>query len=132
MNVSINAHIGREHYCTEIRTATNLIIADEPTDNGGEGMGFSPHELLAAALGGCTNATVRMYADRKGWPLEAIDTHVSIEHGDSFDVTHIKRTVRFTGNLTAEQRERLLYIANRCPIHRTLTGAIDVHTDLLD
>lgn len=131
MTFSINAHIGREHYRTEIRTATHLLIADEPPSNGGEGSGFNPHELLIAALGGCTNATVRMYADRKGWPLEAIDTHVTIEHGDSFDTTHIKRTVRFTGDLTDEQRERLLYIANRCPIHRTLTGAIDVTTEML-
>lgn len=130
MSHSIDAHIGRDHYRTEIRTATNTIIADEPVDNGGMGLGFSPHQLLAAALGGCTNATVRMYADRKEWPLEAIDTHVVIEHGDSFDTTVIHRTVRFTGALTGEQRDRLLQIAERCPIHRTLSGTVKIETKM--
>ena len=110
---TINAHIGRDHYRMEIRTATNLLIADEPVDNGGEALGFSPHQLLAAALGGCTNATVRMYADRKEWPLEAIDTKVTIKHGESFDITRIHRHIRFTGELTDEQRKRLLQIAER-------------------
>lgn len=130
MSYSAHAHIGREHYRQEVRTDINQIISDEPTDNGGKGLGFSPHQLLAAALATCTNATVRMYADRKEWPLEAIDTKVELQHGDSFDQTHIKRTVRFTGNLDEQQRERLLQIANRCPIHRTLTGAIDVSTEV--
>ena len=131
MSHSIDAHIGRDHYRTEIRTATNSIIADEPVDNGGMGLGFSPHQLLAAALGGCTNATVRMYADRKEWPLEAIDTHVVIEHGESLDVTTIHRTIRFTGALTDEQRSRLLHIAERCPIHRTLSGELKIETRMV-
>lgn len=116
----------------EIRTASNSLIADEPLDNGGKDLGFSPHELLAAALGGCTNATVRMYADRKEWPLEAIDTKVTIEHGDTFDVTVIHRQIRLTGALSEEQRTRLIQIADRCPIHRTLTGNVTIDTELLN
>ena len=131
MTYTINAHIGRDHYRTEIRTATHLLIADEPVDNGGEALGFSPHQLLAAALGACTNATVRMYADRKEWPLEAVDTKVTIEHGASFDVTRIHRSIRFTGELTDEQRDRLRQIAERCPIHRTLSGDVKIETELL-
>ncbi|HRO38817.1 MAG TPA: OsmC family protein [Flavobacteriales bacterium] len=130
MTYSVNAHIGRDHFRTEIRTATQLIIADEPHSNGGQDLGFSPHELLAAALAGCTNATLRMYADRKQWPVEAIDTQVEIEHGESFDVTHIHRTIRLTGPLTGEQRERMLQIANRCPIHRTLSGDLAIESKL--
>ena len=91
---SINAHIGRDHYSTEIRTDNHTLIADEPASNGGRDLGFTPHQLLAAALGGCTNATVRMYADRKKWQLEAMDTQVTIEHGDTFDTTTIHRTLR--------------------------------------
>lgn len=128
MSHSIDAHIGRDHYRVEIRAATNSIIADEPVENGGMGLGLSPHQLLAAALGACTNATVRMYADRKAWPLEAIDTHVVIEHGDSFDQTNIIRSLRFTGDLSDEQRTRLQQIAERCPIHRTLTGEVKIET----
>lgn len=127
---SVNAHIGREHYRTEIRTATQLIIADEPISNGGQELGFCPHELLIAALAGCTNATLRMYADRKEWPLEAVDTHVAIDHGETFDQTRIHRAIRLTGPLTAEQRERLLQIANRCPIHRTLSGDLAIRSEL--
>lgn len=131
MSHTIDAHIGRDHYRTEIRTDTHTLIADEPPSNGGKDLGFTPHQLLAAALGGCTNATVRMYADRKEWPLEAIDTQVNIEHGDSFDTTRIHRTIRFTGALSQEQRDRLLQIAERCPIHRTLSGDLSIRTELV-
>lgn len=131
MSHSINAHIGRDHYRMEIRTDTHTLIADEPASNGGKDLGFTPHQLLAAALGGCTNATVRMYADRKEWPLEAIDTHVLIEHGENFDTTRIHRSVRFTGELSQEQRQRLLTIAEKCPIHRTLSGDVRIQTELL-
>lgn len=130
MDPFINAHIGRDHYRTEVRTAIHLLVADEAVTNGGENLGPSPHELLAAALGACTNITVRMYADRKQWPLEAMDTQVVIEHGETFDTTRIKRTIRFTGALSDEQRERLLQIAQRCPIHRTLAGELSIDTGL--
>lgn len=131
MSNTIRAHIGREHYRVEICTSSHTFIADEPERNGGGGRGFTPHELLAAALGGCTNITLRMYADRKQWPLEAVDTQVEVEHGETFDTTHIKRTIRLTGPLSGEQRERLLQIAGRCPIHRTLAGQTDIRTELL-
>ncbi|MCB0773549.1 MAG: OsmC family protein [Flavobacteriales bacterium] len=131
MSTSIQAHIGRETFTTAIRTAEHTLVADEAKAAGGGGRGFTPHELLAAALGGCTNITLRMYADRKQWPLEAVDTQVEVEHGETFDTTHIKRTIRLTGPLSGEQRERLLQIAGRCPIHRTLAGQTDIRTELL-
>lgn len=131
MSYIAQTHIGRDRYRMEIRTASNTLIADEPLDKGGKDLGFSPHELLAAALGGCTNATVRMYADRKEWPLEAIDTKVTIEHGETFDDTMIHRSIRFTGDLSEEQRTRLLQIAERCPIHRTLIGNVKIDTESL-
>lgn len=129
MSHTIDARIGRDRYRTEIRAGRHLLIADEPQENNGQDLGFTPHQLLAAALGACTNATLRMYADRKGWPLEAVDTHVEITHGDTFDTTEIHRRIRFTGELSQEQRERLLQIAERCPIHRTLTGELRIRTE---
>jgi len=128
MNTVTHTHIGREHYRMEVRMANLLLIADEPTDNGGSGQGFSPHHLLAASVGTCTSATVRMYADRKGWPLEAVDTEVAITHGESLDITHIHISIRFTGALDDTQRARLLQIAEHCPIHRVLTGTISIDT----
>ncbi|MBS1570414.1 MAG: OsmC family protein [Bacteroidetes bacterium] len=130
MNFSVqtNAHIGRDAYRTEIQVRHHQLIADEPEANGGKDLGPTAHELLAAALCACTNATVRMYADRKQWPLEAIDTSVTVEHGASFDDTRITRTVHFTGDLSDEQRARLMQIADRCPIHRTLGGTIQITT----
>ena len=130
MNYTTHTHIGRDHYRMEVRTATLKLIADEPADNGGTGQGFSPHQLLAAALGTCTNATLRMYADRKEWPLEAVDTEVVITHGESVDITDIQLSIRFTGDLDEAQRARLLQIAKRCPIHRTLSGNITINTKL--
>lgn len=125
----IDAHIGRDRFRTEIRAGRHLLIADEPKESSGQDLGFSPHQLLAAALGACTSATVRMYADRKEWPLEAVDTQVEITHGDTFDTTEIHRRIRFTGELSQEQRARLLQIAERCPIHRTLMGELRIHTE---
>ncbi|MGV9013084.1 MAG: OsmC family protein [Flavobacteriales bacterium] len=131
MNYTTHTHIGRDHYRMEVRTATLKLIADEPADSGGTGQGFNAHQLLAASLGACTNATLRMYADRKEWPLEAIDTEVAISHGESFDITEIKRSIRLTGDLDQTQRTRLLEIADRCPIHRTLSGTISIGTKLV-
>ena len=131
MNHSTHTHIGRDHYRMEVRNATLTVIADEPADNGGTGQGFNAHELLGASLGACTNATLRMYADRKGWPLEAIDTEVMISHGETFDITNIQRHIRFTGALDETQRARLLQIADRCPIHRALSGTVTINTKLV-
>lgn len=131
MNYTTHTHIGRDHYRMEVRTATLKLIADEPAESGGTGQGFNAHQLLAASLGACTNATLRMYADRKEWPLEAIDTEVSITHGESFDITEIKRSIRLTGDLDQTQRTRLMEIADRCPIHRTLSGTISIGTKLV-
>lgn len=128
MSHMTHTHIGRDHYRMEVRTATLKLIADEPATNGGTGQGFNAHELLAASLGACTNATLRMYADRKEWPLEAIDTEVEITHGESVDITAIQLSIRFTGDLDEAQRARLLQIAERCPIHRTLSGNITINT----
>lgn len=128
--VTINASIGNEPYLVEIKSPTgNRIIADEPVEKGGRDKGFSPKELLVSALGACTCATVRMYADRKAWNLEKVEA--AIELVEETGQTKFIRKLQLTGNLDEEQRARLLTVANACPIHKILTHAIVVETVLL-
>jgi putative redox protein len=111
-----------------VRVGPHSLVADEPVAAGGEDAGLAPHEWLLAGLGACTSMTVKMYADRKGWPLESIEVSVDGEHeGGAFVM---KRAVRVKGDLTEEQRTRLLEIANKCPVHKTLTGTIRIESTI--
>ncbi len=114
------------------------LIADEPIAYGGTDEGFSPYQLLSAGLGACTSMTIRMYARRKNWPLEHVSvdiTHNKIHatdceqcHTETGKIDQFKRVVSLTGDLDPAQRQRLLEIADRCPVHRTLHSEIDVVT----
>ncbi|MDG1170368.1 MAG: alpha/beta fold hydrolase [Sulfitobacter sp.] len=114
-------------------------LADEPQAYGGTNKGMSPYGFLSAGLGACTSMTIRMYARRKGWPLTHISVDVSHDKvhaqdaetgsGDKIDTWY--RRIRLTGDLTAAQRQRLLEIADKCPVHRTLERASQVVTELL-
>jgi uncharacterized OsmC-like protein/pimeloyl-ACP methyl ester carboxylesterase len=114
-------------------------LADEPQAYGGTNKGMSPYGFLSAGLGACTSMTIRMYARRKGWPLTHISVDVSHDKvhaqdaetgsGDTIDTWY--RRIRLTGDLTAAQRQRLLEIADKCPVHRTLERASQVVTELL-
>lgn len=102
------------------------LSADEPVDAGGDDAGPAPHELLLAALGSCTAMTLRAYAERKGWPLRDVRVRLT---GSSADGKYaISRRLALTGELDAEQRRRLVEIAEKCPVHRTLTGEIVIET----
>lgn len=128
----VNAHIGKELYKTTIQTATNnTIISDEPEEVGGKNLGFNPKELLAAALSACTSATLRMYADRKGWDLAEVKVEVQLERDMKENKSFITRKVELLGNLDEEQRAKLLVIANSCPIHKILTNPIEITTSLV-
>lgn len=117
-------------------------IADEPVAVGGDDSGPSPYELLVSALGACTAMTLRMYARQKGWPLEAVRVRLRHERVHATDcadcdrsgarVDRIERLVSIDGPLDADQRARLLEIADRCPVHRTLEGRIEVVTRAVD
>ncbi|PQJ35857.1 osmotically inducible protein C [Salinibacter sp. 10B] len=129
-----------DEYRTEIRAGQHSLVADEPEDVGGGDEGPTPYDYLLAALGSCTGMTLRMYADRKGWPLEEACVRLSHEkvHADDCEhcdqaegkVDRIEREIDVKGDLTQEQRQRLLEIANKCPVHRTLHSEIDVQSSL--
>ena len=123
----VTANNGKENYLIEIQTPTgNKLVADEPIGKGGQDNGFSPKELLASALAACTSATVRMYCNRKGWDLKNI--YIEIELIEEEGNTVFKRVLKFEGNISEEQRTRLLAVANACPIHKILTNSISIDT----
>lgn len=107
-------------------------LADEPLEAGGGNQGPTPTRLLLSSLGACTAMTVRMYATRHSWPLAGVDVGLEFnpEGAPAGGGSDIRRTVTLHGALSPEQRERLLEVANKCPIHRVLTGRIRIHTSL--
>jgi putative redox protein len=123
------AHIGRDHWRTEIVASGHAITADEPETLGGANAGPAPYDLLLASLGACTAITLRMYADRKEWPMESLD--VSLRLTGPKEARIIERTLAITG-LDAEQQARLADIAERTPVTLTLKGGIAIDTRLAD
>lgn len=125
---------------TEIAAGRHRLVADEPESVGGTDAGPTPYDLLGAALGACTSMTLRMYADRKEWPLEEAIVHLTHSKVHASDcerceteegkIDRIERSIEVKGDLSDDQRQRLLEIANKCPVHRTLHGEIDVPTRL--
>lgn len=110
----------------EVTIGSHVLIADEPLDKGGADAGPGPHELLLASLGACTAITLRLYATRKGWPLADVDVQLTgRQEGERFA---IDRRLRFRGTLDADQRARLVEIATKCPVHRTLSGTVTIDT----
>ncbi len=113
-----------------VRSGAYAFIADEPRAVGGLGSGPDPYGMMAAALGACTAMTIRLYADRHGWPLERVQ--VSVEHHRaSLDARDLfERSISLEGPLDGDQRQRLLEMAEKCPVHRTLDRGSDVRTRL--
>jgi putative redox protein len=124
-----------------ITVGPHSLIADEPRDLGGTDRGLDPYDLLCAALGSCTSMTLALYARRKGWPLERVDVRLRHDRIHAADCAEcetragkldlIVREIALAGPLTDEQRQRLLEIADRCPVHRTLTSEIVIRTALV-
>lgn len=126
-----------EKFQTDIRMGEHRLTADEPREAGGQGSGPDPYDLLLASLGACISMTLTLYAERKGWPLEGVEvelSHQKVYAEDCADcdrpedkgvmLDRIERRVELKGPLDETQRQRLLEIAGKCPVHRTLSGNV--------
>ncbi|KWV95984.1 bifunctional alpha/beta hydrolase/OsmC family protein [Erythrobacter sp. AP23] len=131
---------GHGKFGTEVHTKSHRFVADEPTSYGGDDTGPTPYDLLNAALGTCTAMTMKMYADKKGWPLEGVTVEVIHERNHKDECDHVEameegrqmqalnRKIALHGeDLDEDQRRRIIEIADKCPVHRTLEGELHVH-----
>ena len=125
--MEVRVHRGQGKLQHVIEIGQHRLLTDVPEALGGEDTGPEPHDLLAAALAACTAITVTMYARRKGWPLDDID--VRIEHGKLDQAYVLTRRIAYVGSLSVEQREMLTAVANKCPVHKTLSGEIRIVTE---
>ena len=133
---------GPQGYAQRVIAGPHVVPADEPESLGGTDTGPTPYDYLLAALGACTNITVRMYADRKKWPLEGVSTtlrHTRIHARDCEDcetttglVDDVEKRLVLKGPLEAAQRERLVEISKKCPVHKTMLGETRIRTVLED
>lgn len=122
-------HIGTQKYKCTIVWRNGELILDEPESIGGESLGPDPFSTLLASLAGCTLSTLRMYIDRKGWDIPQIHVSVNMEQKiDKETTTTISRRISFTNVVPQEQKDRLLVIAEKCPISRILKGSSIINT----
>jgi uncharacterized OsmC-like protein len=129
-------HVPGTTYQTRIDTGDLALIGDEPIESGGDGLGPNPYELLLAALGHCTVLTILLYARRKGWPVDGVSVRANHERlvvTEEIDgelirkkVERIVQEIALQGNLDEDQRARLIEIAGKCPVHRTITGDLEI------
>lgn len=126
----VKATIGKDRYKTVIQTDNHSLIGDEPTESGGTDLGPDPYEFILAGLATCTAATLRMYADRKGWDLEQLEIELSlqVERVGTKQTTNILRELNFIGSLDESQKTTLLNIAEKCPVHKMLSNPIVITT----
>ncbi len=126
----VTAIIGKDHYRTELIASGKTVIADEPEDVGGTNQGPAPGEFLMISLASCTAITLRMYSDRKKWAVDKIKVEVGFEKAEF--KTIFTREIYLEGNLSVEERQKLLEIAEKCPVHKTLSNPIEIATRLVD
>jgi putative redox protein len=122
MRASARREDGTLRHAVEMRGHT--LVADEPKDEGGDDSGPSPQELLAASLASCTAITMEMYAKRKGWDMGEVVVHVEYEPAQRGSPTRFRMRVDLPKELPEDQRERLMQIGAKCPVHRVLEGEV--------
>jgi putative redox protein len=128
-DMDVTTHRGAGPLQQVIEIGRHRLLTDLAPALGGEDSGPEPHDILAAALAACTTLTVNLYARRKGWPLDEVK--VGIHHGQEGDAYALHRTLQFIGTLDEAQKARLTDVANHCPVHKTLSGKIDITTETL-
>lgn len=128
---NITGHIGVQKYLCTISWRNGQLIMDEPESVNGNDLGPDPYSTLLASLAGCTLSTLRMYIDRKGWIIPEINITLNATQETGNELTTIiSRNISFPTEITPEQKERLLMIAEKCPVSRILKGTITINTNL--
>jgi putative redox protein len=132
----VEVRVGESGYRADVTAKGHTLVIDEPVSQGGTDAGPTPYDYIAAALGACTAMTLRMYADRRGWPLEGVTvrlTHSRVHEKDcekceseQVGLDQLSRSIELSGSLTEEQRAGLLRVADRCPVGQTLTRGIRI------
>ena len=135
-NGDVVIRIGQEKYRTEVVAGGKTLVVDEPAEVGGGGDAPTPYDLLLGSIGACTAMTLRMYADRKGWPLESVTIRLRQAQNHAEDCANcetkpvglhqIERELELEGPLDQEQRDRLLQLADRCPVKQTIERGIQI------
>ncbi|MFC5681594.1 OsmC family protein [Flavobacterium sp. MAHUQ-51] len=127
----VTGNIGSQKYLCTISWRNGQLIMDEPESNGGKDLGPDPYSTLLASLAGCTLATLRMYIDRKGWDIPEIKISVNAQQElDGEFETVFSRQITFSSEISQEQKERLLIIADKCPVSKILKGKITINTQM--
>ncbi len=134
MKEIVKVTIGLEKYTTQLYAGNHHFIGDEPAEYDGADLGPAPYDFLLGSLGSCSAITIRMYADRKEWNLEGVEISLGMEkekkEGNDF-ITHITRNVKLIGDLDDKQKDRLLKIADACPVAKILKNEIRVASNLV-
>ena len=126
---NVEGKIGTQKYLCTISWRNGTLLMDEPESVGGENIGPDPFSTFLASLAGCTLSTLRMYIDRKGWDIPEINISLNLAQEMNPELeTSISRTITFATNISDEQRERLLLIAEKCPISKILKNKITINT----
>lgn len=125
----VTVRTGEGKFQQVVLAGPHRSLADEPTELGGDDTGPAPFDHILAGLGACTSMTIKMYADRKAWPVTGVNVDLTIHKEE--DGYRLTRSIRLDGELSEEQRTRLLDIANKCPVHKMLTGKIHIDSALV-
>ncbi|MCL6265520.1 bifunctional alpha/beta hydrolase/OsmC family protein [Flagellimonas myxillae] len=133
---------GADGFTTQMKVGNHYMVADEPTSYGGNDFGPSPYELVSAGLSACTAMTIQMYAKRKGWPIDNVEVHTSYSkthaqdcencEADNTKIDTFHREIKLTANLDEKQKARIMQIADKCPVHKTLHSETQVISTLLE
>jgi putative redox protein len=126
----ISAQLGEKDYFMELRNDNHVWHADEPTELGGTNQAPNPYELLLSSLSSCSAITMKMYANRKDWPLEGVEIKCDLVKADAASPSWIVRKIKLSGPLDEDQKARLIQIADLCPVHKMLSSGIKIQTNL--